>query len=53
MLSTEIVELLTLCDRIAVFHEGGVSAMLDGTTARETDIVGAMFGHTAEEKSNG
>jgi ABC-type sugar transport system ATPase subunit len=53
MLSTEIVELLTLCNRIAVFHEGGVSAMLDGTTARETDIVGAMFGHTAEEQSNG
>jgi ABC-type sugar transport system ATPase subunit len=53
MLSTEIVELLTLCDRIAVFHEGGVSALLDGTTARETDIVGAMFGHTGEEQPNG
>lgn len=48
MLSTEIVELLTLCDRIAVFHDGGVSAVLDGASARETDIVGAMFGHTAE-----
>ena len=53
MLSTEIVELLTLCDRIAVFHDGGVSAMLDGKTALETDIVGAMFGHRTEEQPNG
>jgi ABC-type sugar transport system ATPase subunit len=52
MLSTEIVELLTLCDRIAVFHDGGVSAMLDGASARETDIVGAMFGHTTEGQAD-
>lgn len=52
MLSTEIVELLTLCDRIAVFHDGGIAATLDGANARETDIVGAMFGHVAESQAD-
>jgi ABC-type sugar transport system ATPase subunit len=51
MLSTEIVELLTLSDRIAVFHDGGVSAILDGESARETDVVGAMFGHTQDAQA--
>lgn len=52
MLSTEIVELLTLCDRIAVFHDGGISATLEGGSARETDIVGAMFGHVGSGQAD-
>ncbi len=43
-LSTEIAELLTLTDQIAVFYEGSVVAMLPTENAKETDVVAAMFG---------
>ena len=43
-LSTEIVELLTLTDQVAVFHEGSVVAMLPSQTSSDTDVVAAMFG---------
>jgi ABC-type sugar transport system ATPase subunit len=43
-LSTEIVELLTLTDQIAVFHEGSLVAMLPTETSSDTDVVAAMFG---------
>ncbi len=43
-LSTEIAELLTLTDQIAVFYEGSVVAMLPTDRAKETDVVAAMFG---------
>lgn len=43
-LSTEITELLTLTDQIAVFHEGSVVAMLPTETSSDTDVVAAMFG---------
>lgn len=43
-LSTEIVELLTLTDRIAVFHEGSLVVTLPATTSTDTDVVAAMFG---------
>jgi ribose transport system ATP-binding protein len=43
-LSTEIVELLTLTDQIAVFHEGSLVAMLPTERSSDTDVVAAMFG---------
>ena len=43
-LSTEIVELLTLTDQIAVFHEGSLVAMLPTGISSDTDVVAAMFG---------
>jgi ribose transport system ATP-binding protein len=43
-LSTEITELLTLTDQIAVFHEGSVVTMLPSETSSDTDVVAAMFG---------
>ncbi len=43
-LSTEIVELLTLTDQIAVFHEGSLVAMLPAEMSSDTDVVAAMFG---------
>jgi ribose transport system ATP-binding protein len=43
-LSTEIVELLTLTDQIAVFHEGSLVAMLATEMSSDTDVVAAMFG---------
>jgi ABC-type sugar transport system ATPase subunit len=43
-LSTEIVELLTLTEQIAVFHEGSLVAMLPTEMSSDTDVVAAMFG---------
>ena len=43
-LSTEIPELLTLTDQIAVFYEGSVVARSPTDSTKETDVVGAMFG---------
>ena len=43
-LSTEIAELLTLTDQIAVFHEGSLVAMLPTQVSSDTDVVAAMFG---------
>jgi len=43
-LSTEIAELLTLTDQIAVFHEGSLVAVLPTEMSSDTDVVAAMFG---------
>jgi ribose transport system ATP-binding protein len=48
-LSTEILELLTLTDQIAVFHEGSLVAMLPTEESSDTDVVAAMFGATEVE----
>jgi ribose transport system ATP-binding protein len=50
-LSTEIVELLTLTDRIAVFHEGSIVAMLPTENSSDTDVVAAMFGDAEQHGS--
>ena len=39
MISSEQTELLSVCDRIAVFHGGELKAILEGKTATEEDIV--------------
>ncbi|MBR1672535.1 MAG: ATP-binding cassette domain-containing protein, partial [Fretibacterium sp.] len=39
MISSEQTELLSVCDRIAVFHGGELKAVLEGRTATEEDIV--------------
>ena len=44
MLSTEIEELMTCCDRVAVFRESELSAMLEGAALTRETIVAAMFG---------
>lgn len=51
LLSTEILELLTLCDRIAIFHEGSVEALMPAAEATPTNIVAAMFSHAATASS--
>lgn len=51
LVSTEILELLTLCHRIAVFHEGGLEALMPAAGSSDTDIVAAMFGHEMENAS--
>ena len=39
MISSEQTELLSVCDRIAVFHGGELKQVLEGKTAKEEDIV--------------
>ena len=39
MVSSEQTELLSVCDRIAVFRDGELRAVLDGRKATEEEIV--------------
>ncbi len=48
LVSTEILELLTLADRIAVFHEGNLQALIPIAGTTDTEVMAAMFGHPLE-----
>jgi D-allose transport system ATP-binding protein len=39
MVSSELPEILAVCDRIAVFHSGRIVDILDGATASEEQIL--------------
>jgi len=45
VLSTEIEELLRLCDRVLVFREQRVIAQLAGAHISHDEVIAAMFGH--------
>jgi ABC-type sugar transport system ATPase subunit len=47
ILSTEIEEVLRLCDRVLVFREGEVSARLAGAAMSQNSVIAAMFGKAA------
>ena len=47
ILSTEIEEVLRLCDRVLVFREAQVSARLSGASLSHDSVISAMFGHVA------
>lgn len=49
LVSTEILELLTLCDRIGVFHDAGLKAILPAAGTSDADVVAAMFGGRTKE----
>jgi ribose transport system ATP-binding protein len=53
LLSTEIEELITCCDRVAVFRESQVSAMLEGAALTREAIVAAMFGQDRQAAREG
>jgi ribose transport system ATP-binding protein len=53
LLSTEIEELITCCDRVAVFRESQVSAMLEGVALTREAIVAAMFGQDYQAAREG
>lgn len=48
-LSTEIDELVGLCDRVAVFRGGSIFTWLDRRQIDSDRILGAMFGHMEKE----
>lgn len=52
LVSTDIPELLTLCDRVAVFHEGSLSALLPTAGTTDTDVMAAMFGQSTEVRDD-
>lgn len=47
VLSTEIEEILRLCDRVLVFREQGLAARLDGDAMSNDRVIAAMFGRAA------
>lgn len=49
LVSTEVLELLTLCDRIAVFHGGTINRVLDGPAATDKQLIATMFGEVEEQ----
>lgn len=51
-LSTELVELLALCDRIAVFHDGSLEKLLRADKTTEIDLMAAMFGGAKGESDD-
>ena len=50
LLSTEIDELLQLCDRTLVFREGALFAMLPRETITRSNVIAAMFGRENGEQ---
>jgi ribose transport system ATP-binding protein len=53
LVSTEIAELVTLCDRVAVFHAGQVQATMSAGDATEAGIIAAMFGKREDAHERG
>jgi ribose transport system ATP-binding protein len=45
--STDLDELLRLCHRVAVFHDGSVATVLDKAELTDTALVSAAFGRSA------
>ena len=43
--STDMEELLRLCHRVAVFHDGYVSRVVERDELTDTALVSAAFGH--------
>jgi ribose transport system ATP-binding protein len=53
LLSSEILELLVLCNRIAVFYDGGLETVLEAAGTAEGDVVRAMFGQSSVAGADG
>lgn len=45
--STEIEELLALCQRVAIFHHGALFAVLDRAALNRDALIAGLFGRTA------
>jgi ABC-type sugar transport system ATPase subunit len=45
LLSTELIELCLLCDRVAVFHDHAISAVIEQDSLDERSLIDAMFAH--------
>ena len=45
LLSTELIELCQLCDRVAVFHDHAICAVIERGSLDERTLIDAMFAH--------
>lgn len=50
LLSTELVELCLLCDRVVVFHNHAVAATIERDALDERALIDAMFGHGRQRR---
>lgn len=50
LLSTELAELCLLCDRVAVFHNRSLFAVIERQALDEQALIAAMFGQTVAAK---
>lgn len=50
LLSTELAELCLLCDRVAVFHNRSLFAVIERQALNEQALIAAMFGQTVAAK---
>jgi len=50
VLSTEIRELVQLCDKVLVFHREALVVTCEGTTLTDADILAGMFGRRNESE---
>jgi len=53
MVSSELAELVALCDRIVVLADGRVTATVDGRTATEADLLVHALPATAGTRGTG
>jgi hypothetical protein len=53
MVSSELAELVALCDRVVVLADGRVTATLDGPTATEADLLAHALPATAGTRGPG
>lgn len=49
-LSSEIEELVEVCDKIAVFRNGGIDSWLEGTEISTETVLSAMFGQANDKE---
>ncbi len=50
LLSTELAELCLLCDRVAVFHDHGLFAVIEREALNVQSLIAAMFGQSGATK---
>jgi ABC-type sugar transport system ATPase subunit len=50
LISSELPEVLGMCDRIAVMHAGTIAGVLDRAHATQDEILHLALGHRAEPR---
>jgi ribose transport system ATP-binding protein len=53
IISSDLPEILGLCDRVYVMHEGRVTGELTGDDITESNVLARFFSHEADEPAPG
>jgi ABC-type sugar transport system ATPase subunit len=51
LISSELPEILGMCDRVAVFHEKTIVQVLDHNEANQETIMALAFGHSPDARN--